>query len=204
MDIIKRWATLMIVVTAFAMLGSNVLAANTENCQNYRPWYEFPIYLAVLLLVAFLGPYIQAKKTRRMRMDEVLAEKKIVADGEAYARMKDIQSMLIQLTLQDVKKEMSKEERWFFKNLLFLPGKFPDMWLTIRNNVDQSIRLEKKMIKARDTEFEKLSKETDEKFKFVTKLAEDALLEIYKDIKTRSKLKLIPFKEWQKKSQRRR
>ena len=126
------------------MSCSYVLSGNTDNNQYGRPWYEFPIYLAILIIVAILGPIIQSKRTRRMRMDEVLAEKKFIADGEAYEHMKIIASNLRQSSLEKVKKIMRNKEDWFFQNLLFSPGKFADMWLSIRNAIDKAIRLEKK------------------------------------------------------------
>jgi len=135
--------------------------------------------LKVLLggLLAILGGLIatwyQAKKARKIRMDEVIAEKKVTANAEAYAKMKDIQSQLALSTLQDVLKVLLENESWLFGNRLFLPGKFPDKWLTIRNNVNEAMKLEKQPEKADELAYLK---------KVLPKIANEAIDIIYKDM----------------------
>lgn len=97
------------------------------------------------ILSGFIATLYQAKKARKIRMDEVIAEKKVTANAEAYAKMKDIASRLAHGTLQDVLRVIIENESWFFSNRIFLPGKFPDKWLTIRNNVDKAIKLQEQL-----------------------------------------------------------
>jgi hypothetical protein len=112
--------------------------------------------LKILLggLLAILSGLIatgsQAKKTRKIRMDEVIAEKKVTANAEAYAKMKYIASWLRKKTFKDVLDFILKNEEWFFKNRLFLPGIFPNKWITIRNYVKRAIELEKQPKKANE------------------------------------------------------
>lgn len=95
------------------------------------------------ILGGFFATWYQAKKARKIRMDEVIAEKKVTANAEAYAKMKDIASRLLQETFQNVLKVIIENESWLFENRLFLPGKFPNKWLSIRNNVYRAIEVEK-------------------------------------------------------------
>lgn len=61
-------------------------------------------------LLAIIGgmvaTWFQAKNARRIRMDEIIAEKKIAANNEAHIRIKTIESMLIQATLKELKDKM--------------------------------------------------------------------------------------------------
>lgn len=97
------------------------------------------------ILGSFIAIWYQAKKARKIRMDEIIAEKKVTANAEAYANMKVIASLLAQSTFQDVKKVFYNNETWLFNNRLFLPGRFPDRWLAIRNTVSDNINLEKQL-----------------------------------------------------------
>ena len=125
------------------------------------------------ILGGFIATWYQAKKARKIRMDEVIAVKKVDANAEAYVKMKGIVSLLAQSKLQDALKVILANESWLFSNRLFLPGKFPDKWLTIRNNVNEAIRLEKQPEKAKELAFLK---------KILPNIADEAIDIIYKDM----------------------
>ena len=55
--------------------------------------------------------WVQAKFARRTRMDELIAEKKVEANKQAYSRIKVIESMLVQAKLEDVAKQMQMDEQ---------------------------------------------------------------------------------------------
>ena len=135
--------------------------------------------LKILLggLLAILGGLIatwyQVKKMRKIRMEEVIAEKKVDANNEAYIRIKNIVLQLAQSTLQDVQRIFKENETWFFSNRLFLPGKFPNKWITIRNKVHEAIRLEKQPEKANELALLK---------KALINTANKAIDEIYKEM----------------------
>ena len=87
--------------------------------------------------------WLQARFARRIRMDELIAEKKIEACTQAYPRIKEIESLLIQSTTEDVRKKMHEYELWFFDHRLFLPERFANKWLGIRLGLGQSLILER-------------------------------------------------------------
>lgn len=91
-----------------------------------------------LLAIAggFAATFYQTKRARQVRMDERVAENKVIADADAYSHMKTISSMLIQSSDEDVRTYLAGNEDWLFKNRLFLPGRFTDKWLAIRNGLD--------------------------------------------------------------------
>lgn len=126
-------------------------------------------------LGGMIGLWFQAKNARRIRMDEIIAEKKIQANNEAYIRIKTIEGMLIQAELEDVKKKLYEYDEWYFNTRLFLPGKFPDKWLSIKNNLIKAIGL-KRNLPDSATELTKLEA-------YLDKLKDEAIDEIYKEMK---------------------
>jgi len=121
-----------------------------------------------------VGIWLQAKSARKIRMEEAIAEKKVQINAEAYSHMKTISSMLIQASLEDTYKTIIDLEDWFFNARIFLPGKFPDKWLSVRNGLSKAKRLEGQPDKSE--ELTKLEQDLSE-------IAEEAILEIYKDMK---------------------
>jgi len=148
------------------------------------------------ILGVLLGMWFQLKYARRIRMEEILAEKKVIANGDAYTRMKTIESMLLQSTLKEVNTVIKKQEDWFFNNRLFLPGKFPDKWLSIRNGVSKALRLEKCLQRSKESEIEQLTYELAELDKFLRSKAKEAIDEIYKEMRLpRLEIEPLPKKE---------
>lgn len=127
----------------------------------------------IAILGGIIGMWFQAKNARRIKMDEIIAEKKVEVNAEAYKRMKVISSMLVQTSTEETLKKILNEEEWFFNVRLFLPGKFPDKWLSIRNGLSKAQRLQG--IPEKTDELSELEGE-------LPKLAEEAILEIYKEM----------------------
>jgi len=125
-------------------------------------------------LGGFLATLYQAKKARKIRMDEVIAEKIVDANTEGCQKMKYIASWLGYKTLQDVLDFILKNESWFFLNRLYLFKKFPNKWITIRNYVMEAIKLEKQLPE-KASELESLKKA-------LIKLANDANLLIINEM----------------------
>jgi hypothetical protein len=75
--------------------------------------------------------YFQAISTKRKRMDEIMPEKKVMADGEAYSHANRLQSLLYE-NLDEAWAYVLNSEEWFFTNRIFLPGNFPNMWVMAR------------------------------------------------------------------------
>ena len=137
-----------------------------------------PVLLVIVggllsILGGIIGMRFQAKNARRIRMDEIIAEKKVSANAEAYRRMKTIESMLHQSSLEETLKEIIAYEDWFFSSRLFLPGKFPDKWLSIRDGLYKACPLQGQPEKA--NELTKLEGH-------LAKLTEEAIVEIYKEM----------------------
>lgn len=141
----------------------------------------------LLVLGGAVGPSIgwllQYKTAKRVRMDEVLAENKIKANSQAYTRMKKMSSMLItEKRIEDILQVLIKDEDWFSENRLFLPGKFPNKWITIRNGVVKLFEVGEE-----GEEFKKIKR------KLIQKI-EEAIGEIYKDMGV-SEIKVEPLDE---------
>jgi hypothetical protein len=143
-------------------------------------WIMIKVIIGGLLATfgGMIGIWLQAKYARRVKMDEIIAEKKIAANNEAYIRIKTIESMLIQATLEQVKAKIYEYDDWFFNTRLFLPGKFPDKWLTIKSNIIIAIGLERQLPKTAD----ELSRLENNLLRFV----KEAIDEIYKEMKLKN------------------
>ena len=127
------------------------------------------------ILGGIAGVWIQAKYARKIKMDEIIAEKKIEVNQEAYNRIKKIEAMLIQSTLEEVKKKFHEYDDWFFNARIFLPTNFPDKWLSIKSNLIKAIGLQRKLPETAD-ELSKLEEG-------LRKLKDEAIDAIYSDMK---------------------
>lgn len=88
-----------------------------------------------LLAIAggIVGAAVQARYARKRRMEEITAERKVTVNGDAYARAKRIETVLIHEGIEASLALMQSHEEWFWSNRLFMPGKFAQIWLDIRN-----------------------------------------------------------------------
>lgn len=92
-------------------------------------------------------------------------------------------SMLItEKRIEDILQVLIKDEDWFSENRLFLPGKFPNKWITIRNGVVKLFEVGEE-----GEEFKKIKR------KLIQKI-EEAIGEIYKDMGV-SEIKVEPLDE---------
>ena len=85
----------------------------------------------------------QAKKARKVRMEETIGEKKVEVCQEAMTRISTLRSLLVQGTLEDSSRFVGEHEKWFWNSLLFLPSNFSKKWLSIRLNLRKAVRREK-------------------------------------------------------------
>lgn len=142
--------------------------------ENYLPLLQVLLGGLLATLGGIIGIRLQAKYARKIKMDEITAEKKVIANAEAYSRIKKIASMFIPSSLEDTLRKILEYEEWFFNNRLFLPGKFPDKWLTLRNGIAKLVRLSKQA-SADPGE----ATEIEDK---MNQVAEEAIEEIYKEM----------------------
>lgn len=143
--------------------------------------FEVIIGGILAILGGIAGVWIQARFALDIKMDEIVAEKKVQANQEAYSRIKTIEAMLTQATLEDVKKQFYDYDEWFFNVRLFLPDNFSDKWLSIKSNLIKAVGLQRGLPNTAD-ELSKLEER-------LRKLKDDAIDAIYNDMKL-SKIKV--------------
>jgi hypothetical protein len=90
---------------------------------------------SLAIVGGLIGAIYAARTVRKTRMEELIAERKITADAEAYSALKEFQGLFIQAAPEVTNKALQAREEWFFNNRLFFPGKFPALWLSIRNDI---------------------------------------------------------------------
>jgi hypothetical protein len=129
-------------------------------------------------LLAVLGGWgaiwYQFRVTSERRMKELLADRKIEANAQAYSIIKEIQGHLLQSDTQTTHQQILDKEEWFFKTRLFLPGRFPEKWLSMRDDVRRLGFWE-----------ESSSRTPEEMAELLTQIdstVKDAILEIYNDM----------------------
>jgi hypothetical protein len=91
---------------------------------------------SLTLLGGWAAIYFQFRYARKNKMNEIVAERKVTTNAQAYAYMKEIKSIFTQK--KDAKaavERILRREEWFFDNRLFLPGEFPSKWLSVRNDL---------------------------------------------------------------------
>ncbi|MFQ6089017.1 MAG: hypothetical protein ACE5K0_08985 [Candidatus Methanofastidiosia archaeon] len=126
------------------------------------------------------------EKKRNLKKDEIIAGKKVKANQEAYVRIKKVESLIVaKFVLTEASNYIDKQEKWLFNNRLFLPGRFPDKWLLIRNNIfvyKLLISELKKLDALREIDRKKiLLQKSNELKKKLSTLVKEAIDEIYKD-----------------------
>lgn len=84
------------------------------------------------ILGGFVATYYQAKKARKIRMDEIIAEKKIQASAEAFTKFTELKGVTTRGTTKAAVQAMESQKEWLFNNRLFLPGEFYSKWFSLR------------------------------------------------------------------------
>ena len=134
-------------------------------------------------LGGFLAIWYQAKKVRRIHREEIMAEKQIEANSEAFNRITDLRAVMLENTPEQVLKWIGRNQKWFLDSRLFLPCKFAEKWLAIGKYCQRLVRLSTKLEQIND----KMRKggimdEMCEYESHCTRLADEALNEIYRDM----------------------
>jgi hypothetical protein len=84
---------------------------------------------------ALAAKWIQLRTAQRTRMNQVIAERKVSANAEAYKFMKVIEGHLAEHTDEQALTLMLSREDWLFENRLFLPSAFYATWLSLRTTL---------------------------------------------------------------------
>ena len=134
-------------------------------------------------LGGFLAIWFQTKKARQVRREEIMAEKHIEANVEAFNQIKDLRSVMQQSTPEQVLEWITRNEKWFCDSRLFLPGNFVEKWLSMRKYCQRIVKLKTTLAQIKD-ELRKggIIDEMGECESYCTELAEKALDEIYSDM----------------------
>lgn len=126
------------------------------------------------ILGGLLATWYQVKNVRKIKMEEIRAERKITANAQAYAYIKEIESSFIQNGPVATRNLVADREQWFFENRLFLPGKFPSKWLQTRNDIARQARWQ--------LDGSKTSQEKEKLEQRIRDAITAAIDEIYKDM----------------------
>ena len=137
-------------------------------------------------LGGFLAIWYQTKKTRQVRREEIMAEKHIEANIEAFNQITDLRSVMEQSTPEQVLEWITRNEKWFCDSRLFLPGNFVEKWLSMRKYCQRIVKLNTTLAQIKD-ELRKgvIIGEMGECESYCTELADKALDEIYNDMNIR-------------------
>jgi hypothetical protein len=84
---------------------------------------------------AFAASWFQARITMRTRMNEVLAERKVTANADAYVYLKTIESRLAERNDAEALSLLMDQENWLMANRLFLPAAFTETWQALRQTL---------------------------------------------------------------------
>jgi len=141
--------------------------------------------IGALLVTAggFLAIWYQAKNVRRVRREEIMAQKQIQANAQAFNHITDLTSVMGQNTPEQVLNWIGQNQKWFLDTRLFLPRNFAEKWLAIGKYCQRLVRLNTKLKEMTD-EMRKggIIDEMRECESYCTSLADEALDEIYRDM----------------------
>ena len=113
----------------------------------------FLVVLGAVLATAAsaVTTFVQSRVARRVKMDELIAERKVDANAIAYREMKQVQTLLVFPLIEGVSESdvllahlkilagfFKKTDEWLFSNRLFLPSNFPDHWVAVRSGVHEA------------------------------------------------------------------
>jgi len=113
-----------------------------------------------------------------------MAEKQIEANAQGFNHITDLRSLMQENTPEQVLEWIGQNEKWFLDSRLFLPRNFAQKWLSIRKYCRRLVKLNTKLKEMTD-ELRKggIIDEMRECESHCTRLAEEALNEIYRDMK---------------------
>ncbi len=137
----------------------------------------------LVILGGFLAIWYQAKKVRQIHREEIMTEKQIEANREGFNRITDLRAVMLENTPEQVLQWITQNEKWFLDSRLFLPRNFAEKWLSIGTFCRRMVKLNTKLKQIND-DMRKggIMDEMRECESYCTKLADEALDEIYRDM----------------------
>lgn len=125
------------------------------------------------ILGALITAALQAKYARLIRKRQLAGERQVDAERIAYARMKEIEGLLLRASTTTTYRYLLKHEGWLWENRLYLPGNFAQMWLELRQNLRAQLDHEEEKTR-QSKKYKELRQQADDLVKW-------AIGEIYKE-----------------------
>lgn len=96
-----------------------------------------PVVVGGLLATAggLTGAYLQARRTRQVRTDEVFAERQIDATQEALERLVSLNTYLATQGLAAADNLVTQYDEWFQARRLYTPAKVATIWVALRQQL---------------------------------------------------------------------
>ncbi len=94
------------------------------------------------ILGGIAATWYRARKTRQIRIDEIMAEKQVEANREAHKRIELLRSSLMQQCNREVLKYMDDRIAWILDRRPYLPALFYNNWMSIRASLREATILE--------------------------------------------------------------
>jgi hypothetical protein len=142
---------------------------------------------ALAISGGIIGTWLQARFSRRAKMSEILAERRINADEEAFKRILNIGGHILSGGPIEGAEEFEKHANWFLENRLFLSGKLIGILMSLRLSLSKAARLAK--IVGKEPGFDESPEKENEMIDELTKteiraghLADQAVNELLRDM----------------------
>jgi len=130
----------------------------------------------------FVSTWYQAKRARKIKMEETIGVQKVEAYKKALLLISQLRGILIQGTHEDGISFMKEHHEWLSNNIILLPHTFVENWQTIRIQLRQSKRRMSPGRMVDEDKKVKLGKEVDELADSMDNLAEQAEKEIRSEL----------------------
>jgi hypothetical protein len=161
---------------------------NSLTTPSYLTWVIELLGKGFLILIsAFFGTLFatryQAKKARKIKMEETIGEQKVEAYKKALSLISQLSGAFIQRTHEDAIQFMNEHQRWFSENIILLPHKFVENWRSIWSNLRIAKMKEQAQAAMPDgPKREQMIKEVVELASFMDNLAKEAEKEIRNEL----------------------
>jgi hypothetical protein len=94
--------------------------------------------------------WYQAKKARKIRMEELRGEQQLEACKRGLSLIQQVRTRYMQFEPKDVTKFLEDNHEWFSDNQVLLPHVFVENWISIQNNIRCEQRCNENISKTND------------------------------------------------------
>jgi hypothetical protein len=132
---------------------------------------------------SFAAKWYEVKTARKLRMENIIGEKKIEAYQNLLPMLTYLQGSMIQDTEENTLTYIEDNIEWLNNNRIFLPSEVYDSWHHIRLSLRKLIRIARNQT---DENMDSKVKELCDLDRTIRKIAEKAEKHILKELKLRS------------------